>query len=552
MSSGSGLDRLELRIERLRLTFRFTYAFHAREVRFEIDTGEGFVGVFPETFSFRADLHDPAELYIQFDDLARKPRFLSPGANRRDAAVLISRLVLSIPRYLDGVLSRLESERRLDDRAMTKVYEDLALISQILLRYLADRGNEEGPGMRTAALHLRKLSFRTLLALLRRRVTPSYLAAYIAGSAEPIDPSDDLSEAGFFHTMETGDSEAVDRSLVRLTERAFYRWLEEVCLDEENLLFEAEDSPFEDRETEILRAISEGEDFVLERGRDLTPFLRRPDNRDCMRVLGKLEAWFLRQYDIHSAAAMIQHADRLSRGATDGDRVLSRHTSINYSILLAALASPFIAAGFFYERAPMLIDMLCVAEVIVVDSIALWFLLYRFCWKRDLIFFHTSVPRIAAGIIVGYLPIFFIDEVWALAALGWVTLASIAGLLGMTTLLYLYTEVQRRLKDPDEAFSRARRIFLLGILQSLGFGLILTGLVGSFMTLRNWAGGEAVASIEALRGSLPAFVGELPRVLGIEPFYTFPAAIFIMTFMSFFIGTFLQLMWEELPITEPL
>ena len=72
------------------------------------------------------------------------------------------------------------------------------------------------------------------------------------------------------------------------------------------------------------------------------------------------------------------------------------------------------------------------------------------------------------------------------------------------------------------------------------------------MTLRNWAGGEAVASIEVLRGSLPAFVGELPRVLGIEPFYTFPAAIFIMTFMSFFIGTFLQLMWEELPITEPL
>jgi hypothetical protein len=25
-----------------------------------------------------------------------------------------------------------------------------------------------------------------------------------------------------------------------------------------------------------------------------------------------------------------------------------------------------------------------------------------------------------------------------------------------------------------------------------------------------------------------------------------------MTFMSFFIGTFLQLMWEDIPITEPL
>ena len=33
------LERLELRVERLRLTFRFTYAFHAREVRFECDRG---------------------------------------------------------------------------------------------------------------------------------------------------------------------------------------------------------------------------------------------------------------------------------------------------------------------------------------------------------------------------------------------------------------------------------------------------------------------------------------------------------------------------------
>ncbi len=552
MRVGGGLDRLELRIERLQLTFRFTYAFHAREVRFERDSGEGFVGVFPETFSFRADRHDPAELYLQFDDLARKPRFLSQRANRRDAGVLTSRLVLSIPRYLDAVLCRLERERRLDDQAMTKVYEDLALLSQILLRYLMDRGGEEGPGMRTAALHLRKLSFRTLLALLRRRVTPSYLTAYIAGTVEPVDPSDDLSEAGFFYTMESGDSEAVNRSLVRLAERAFYRWLEEVCLDETNHVFEMEDSPFDDRETEILRSISENDELAIRRGKDLIPFLRRPGNRDCTRVLGKLEAWFLRQYDIRSAATVIHHADQLGRGVADGERVLSRHTSLNYSILLAVLVSPFVAATFFYERAPMFFDMICATEVILADSVAVWFLLYRFCWKRDLTFFHASVPRIAAGIIVGYLPIFFLDEVWALAALGWVTLASIAGLIGFTTLLYLYIEVQSRLRNPDEAFSRARRIFLLGLLQSLGFGLVLTGLVGSFMTVRNWTGGEAVASVEGLREALPAFVGELPRVLGIEPFYTFPSAIFIMTFLSFFIGTFLQLMWEELPITEPL
>ena len=47
-------------------------------------------------------------------------------------------------------------------------------------------------------------------------------------------------------------------------------------------------------------------------------------------------------------------------------------------------------------------------------------------------------------------------------------------------------------------------------------------------------------------------VGQLPPVLGVAPLYLFPSALLIMTPLSFFIGIFLQLMWEELPITEPL
>ena len=52
-----------------------------------------------------------------------------------------------------------------------------------------------------------------------------------------------------------------------------------------------------------------------------------------------------------------------------------------------------------------------------------------------------------AGIIVGYLPIFFIDEIWSLVARSFVPLAIIAVGVGLVTLLYLYVEVQRRLVD---------------------------------------------------------------------------------------------------------
>jgi hypothetical protein len=590
------------------VAFRFTYAFHAREVRFERDAGDGFVRVFPETFSFQPGRHDPAELYLQLDDLARKPRLLSPRARRRDAEVLLARLVLGIPRYLERVLDRLESEGRLSARAMEQVYEEVALLAQILARFVADRGEEEGPGIRVAAMHLRKLAFRSLLALTLRRVEPDYLAAWTAGEVDPVDPADDLSEAGFFHTLESGDTAAVNRSLVRLAQRAFHRWLEDVCLVEENRAFEVEDSPFADRETEVLRAIAvQGRGAAAQRGEaersagprageaaasgarseppasegssgraaqrgeaersagprraggatsgvsraaDLSPFLRRRGDRDCLRVLGKLEAWFLRQYDVGHAAAMIHHADRMARGQPDPRGPLSRHGTRSYLALLGVLVAPFVVAAFAYQRAPRFFDALCSAELLIMDSLALWFLLYRFCWRRDLTLFRASVPRIAAGIIVGYLPIFFLDEVWALAARSVGIVASVSLLLAMATLLYIYIEVQRRLGDPDVAFSRARQIFVLGVLQAFSIGLVITGLIGPFMATRNWA--EGVSDVEALREALPPLVGQLPEVVGIGPFLIFPAAVAFMTFLSFFIGTFLQLMWEDIPITEPL
>src|SRR4029450_530828 len=136
-------------------------------------------------------------------------------------------------------------------------------------------------------------------------------------------------------------------------------------------------------------------------------------NRDAMRLLGKLEAWFLRQYDLHHAAAMIQHADNVAKGRVDADAILSRHNTPNYVAALVAIASPFAAAAFFYASAPRVLganvfDLLCAFDVLLVNLAVPWFLFWRFLWRRELTVFHAAVPRVIAGIIVGYLPIFFI------------------------------------------------------------------------------------------------------------------------------------------------
>ena len=550
--SAAALPRLELRIERLQLTFRFTFAFHAREVRFEVATdGGAFERIFPETFSFHASRHDPTELFLQLEDLLTKSRMLGPRASARDARNLMTRMLSTAPRYLDGLCEYLEAADRLRPEARLRFHQDVALLSQILLRFTETHELSDGRQLRIAAYSMRRRTYESLRVLMIDRVDSDYLEAYVDGRVHPVDPSDDPSESGFFQVLETGDPEAVNRMIVRMAERAFYVWLEGVCLDEENQAFEKEDSPFADRESEVLAAITVSGASRIDRSRDLMPFLCRAD-RNCQRILGKLERWFLRIYDIQHSSAIIQHAALLSAGEGISNRALTWHRPRILAWLLALMIAPFVAAAFAYERAPEFFDILCSAEVLVINAATMWFLLYRFCWKRDLSFFHASVPRIGAGIIVGYLPVFLIDEVWDLASRPNAALDAVVLMLGLVTLLYIYVEIARRIVDTTVAFARARAIFLLGVVEAFGAGIVMTGLVGPFMVARNWSPASGEVGVEILRESMLPMIGQLPHVVGVGPLYAFPSALLLMTFLSFFIGIFLQLMWEELPITEPL
>jgi hypothetical protein len=547
-AAAAGIPRLEFRIERLKTSYRFSYAFHAREVRFERDTGDGFESVFPETFSFRAERHDPAELYLRLEDLLTNPRRLAPEAGRRDCEELVLRLLSALPRTLAGVLERLRAAE--SEEALTRAAEDVAVFAQIAIRFVHDRQLEENPRVRMAAFHLRLLAVEAFDVLLRFRVRPEFREAYVEGRAAVSAP-EDPTDVSFFYALASKDPERIDAAVMGAAERAWQRWVEGVCLDDQNGAFEAESSPFGERPAEVLRAITRSGIRSVSRARDLTPFLRRPGNRDCLRILGKLELWFLRQYDVHHAAVMRHHTEALRAGAVAKDRVLSRHGRRAYLIALALPALPLLAAVFAYERAPLFFDALAAFEVGGLLVLVFWFLVYRFLIQKDVAFFHTSVPRIGAGIIVGYLPVFLIDEVWDLARQPLPYLLAVVVMLGFAILLYLYVEVHSRLGDARRAFSRAVDIFLLGMIESVGLGLIVTSLLGPLMAGRNWGLGGAFALAEA-RASLHPFLGEMPFVMGVDPFWVFPSAVLLMSFLAFFIGTFLQLLWEDLPITEPL
>jgi hypothetical protein len=544
----AGIPRLEFRIERLRTSFRFSYAFHAREVRFERDTGAGFESIFPETFSFRAERHDPTELYLRLEDLWTNPRRLAPEAGRRDCEELVLRLLSVLPRTLAGTLDRLSDGG--SGEALARAAEDVAVFSLIAIRFLRDKELQEHPRVRMAGFHLRQLALRAFEVLMGSRVRPEFREDYVAGRVAVAAPEDGT-DVSFFYALASGEAERIDTAVMGAAERAWQRWVEGVCLDDQNGAFEAESSPFAERPLELLAAITRPGIRSVSRARDLTPFLRRPGNRDCQRILAELELWFLRQYDIHHAAVMRHHSEALRLGAVPPDRVLSRHGRRSYLLALGLPALPLLAAVFGYDNDPVLFDWIAAGMVGSLLAAVFWFLVYRFLIQKNVVFFHTSVPRIGAGIIVGYLPVFLIDEVWDLARQPFPHLVAVIAMLGFAILLYLYVEVHRRIGDTRRAFSRALDIFLLGMIESAGLGLVVTSLLGPLMAGRNWGLGHDLPLAES-REMLAPFLGELPRVMGIEPLWVFPSAVLLMSVLAFFIGTFLQLLWEDLPITEPL
>jgi hypothetical protein len=531
---------------------RLTWAFHAREVRFERETPAGFVPLFPETFSFHLDRHDPFELQLQLEDLWSDPRRLEAGATRRDCQDLVRRLLAGAPGYIEAMLERLAAEGRLSGAASVRVHADAVVFARVLARFLREKELETHPETRFTRFHLRKLVWRAAWMLVRERVGEARLAAWLAAPAagtRRIAPS--FTERELMQAIAGNDEAETAPLVLALAERAFHRWLEDTCLDEANEAFESEGSPFKSREDEVLDVVSIDPERRLRRVAHMTPLLRRQGSRDCQRVLRALEVWFLRVYDVPRAAAVIRHEENLARGKENERTVLSWHSSRAYGVVIAVLIAPFVGAAFAYQRAPLFFDVAASLVMAGVLGAVLWYLIVRFLWQKDLAFFHAGVPRIGAGIIVGYLPVFLIDEVWDLSRRPWFPLGVTVALMGTTTLLYLYVEVKRRIRDPREAFARARRLFLLGILQAEALGLILTSLLGAFMVTRVW-GDEGVIPISELRAVTPTFVGELPRIMGIDPFFVYPTAVLLMTFFSLFVGTFLQLLWEDLPITEPL
>ena len=111
--------------------FRFTLAFHAREIRFEsLKTTAGLRANLPrDLFLPRAARHDPTELFLQLEDLLTKSRMLGPRASARDARNLMTRMLSDGTSLSRRTLqAHLEESNRLRPEARLRFHQDVALL----------------------------------------------------------------------------------------------------------------------------------------------------------------------------------------------------------------------------------------------------------------------------------------------------------------------------------------------------------------------------------------------------------------------------------------
>ena len=158
--------------------------------------------------------------------------------------------------------------------------------------------------------------------------------------------------------------------------------------------------------------------------------------------------------------------------------------------------------------------------------------------KRNPLTFKLKLPRLFGAIVVGYLPLLLGGkEVWKFgmnAQLPTIAMLVISCLF--VSFLYLWHEVYNCIENKENVFFRVWKIYLRAVFYSILIGIIFQDIMGyTFYKIID----ENIFTY--YNNCLTGFIGVIdPKVL----FIFFPLALLI--------GIFVQIIWEDKPITQPL
>lgn len=246
------------------------------------------------------------------------------------------------------------------------------------------------------------------------------------------------------------------------------------------------------------------------------------DSRRKRWLLQKAQSWLLSRYNLRKASEI----------AFNGKPKCQRWAFLALPECLAAIVLLWLSAGPF--QALCLLDRNWVLSFFYLAGIAVvgkW-ILGLSCGKKEN-FLDNDVglflPRLAAGIVVGYL-VLSGNGAWRdifsnVLSYDWQLI--ILPLLGV--FFYMYVEISKM--TGHKIGANPAHILLRGYSYSVLTGVIVSDLFG-----------ESMAAHPGYALAVPVFHGVFGSI--------YPKVIFYHAPLALFIGVFLQLLWEDKPLTE--
>jgi len=274
--------------------------------------------------------------------------------------------------------------------------------------------------------------------------------------------------------------------------------------------------------------------------------------------------YFLRVYDLESAAAMLKVARSVQDQSEDKDDWLRNLLlGIAYGLYEKTLRCALIFASLVLGLTlPVGLEMLLplnassryVLGVITLLILAFFYLatvsllaLVLFKSHLDkLPYFQLFFPRLFGAIVVGFLPLAFDSTPWRIGSDGtFLTLIVVGILTLLASGVYLRFDVHKilattRSADWPNVVSNIHRILWIGLIQSLTVSIVISSLL------------SPIVLSDGMRGIILNLNEYLPISGMVGSVGVYPTLIILWACIALFIGTFAQLLWQARRITEPL
>ena len=288
-------------------------------------------------------------------------------------------------------------------------------------------------------------------------------------------------------------------------------------------------------------------------------------------MINDLTDWFLRRYALKDANKLINAQRDLDNPRTSKDNTSKKQWLWNIGRKILNIASnklfwgviillSFVLGAFnkplFVTTAKGLLSFLFLAL-----TLSFVYSLYRFYRRREIYWFKKMIPRLSGGIIVGYLPLLMTGDMWKFCLnITWLEFSQIVIVSLLACRIYLYVEVNNVIKNKNEALKRSRAVLFLGCIESLIVGLVFCSLFGPILIDKVAFRGESIDFTQE------HFLRHLPKeihapvlfgLLNVSVFknlvhVVYPPVILLYFPLALFVGVFVQIFWEDKPITEPL